>query len=104
MTPKDPRAAIVAKAVKDPKFREELKKDPAAAIEKAIGVKLPAGMTVKVVEDTAAVVHLVLPPSARPLSEKELGKVAGGAAAGVTQDCTDNTLADPYCTNPNNPH
>jgi hypothetical protein len=104
LSAKDPRAEIVAKALKDPKFREELKKNPAAAIEKAVGVKLPAGVTVRIVEDSASVVHLVLPPSGRPLSEKELGKVAGGLGEGGTHDCTDNTASDPVCTNPANPH
>jgi hypothetical protein len=78
---KDPRAELVAKAVKDPKFREELKRNPAAVIEKSAGVKLPAGLTVKVLEDTAGVVHLVLPPDAGALSEADLKKVAGGADA-----------------------
>jgi hypothetical protein len=78
MNAKDPRADIIAKAVKDPAFRAALLKDPAAAIEKASALKLPAGVKVKVVEDTASVVHLVLPPDAGALGEADLKKVAGG--------------------------
>jgi hypothetical protein len=91
MSAKDPRAELIAKALKDPKFREQLKKDPAAAIEKALGLKLPAGLTVKVVEDTPAAVHLVLPPAAPALSEGQLGKVAGGAYSSVGGGCIDNS-------------
>jgi hypothetical protein len=98
MSAKDPRAELVAKAVKDPKFREELKKNPAAAIEKAVGVKLPAGLSIKVVEDSSSVVHLVLPPqgSGKPLSERELSAVAGGTAPGdesmaTAKMCQNNT-------------
>lgn len=78
MSDKDHRSEVVAKAVKDAAFRAELKKDPAKAIEKAVGVKLPAGLSVKVVEDSASVVHLVLPPAGLQLDEKQLGKVSGG--------------------------
>jgi hypothetical protein len=95
----DPRAEVVAKAVKDPAFRSELKKDPAAAIEKATGLKLPAGVVVKVVEDTASVVHLVLPPDPKSLSESALKSVAGGAGI-VTQfaGCMDaNTTSPSNC-------
>jgi hypothetical protein len=94
MSDKDPRVEITAKAVKDPKFREELKKDPASAIEKALGIKLPAGLTVKVVEDSASTVHLVLPHFEGSLSEKELGKVSGGAAS--TGYCN-NTAPSIFC-------
>jgi hypothetical protein len=91
----DPRADIVAKAVKDPKFREELKKDPASAIEKATGVKVPAGLTVKIVEDSASVVHLVLPPDPKSLSEADLKKVAGGNLGDDLRGQTANT--SPAC-------
>jgi hypothetical protein len=79
---KDPRADVVKKALTDPAFKAELLKNPAAAVEKAAGVKLPSGVTVKVLEDTASTVHLVLPgwiPAGKnELSEKDLGAVAGG--------------------------
>lgn len=100
MTGKDPRAELVSKALKDPSFRAELKKDPAAAIEKAVGVKLPDGVTVKVVEDSASVVHLVLPPAAQPLSEGNLGKVSGGAGTDtIGSTCENNSRTTiPKCS------
>lgn len=76
---------IVAKALKEPAFKAELLKNPNAAIEKALGIKIPAGVTIKVVEDTAAAVNLVLPAPAKAekgaLSEGDLSKVSGGAGS-----------------------
>jgi hypothetical protein len=47
-------------------------------------VKVPAGVTVKIVEDSSSVVHLVLPALAPAqkgaLSEADLEKVSGGAS------------------------
>jgi hypothetical protein len=80
---------LIAKALKDPKFREELKKDPAAAIEKEFGVKVPAGVKVKIVEDSADSVHLVLPPAkSEEISDKDLDKVAGGCNHTCYNQCT----------------
>lgn len=76
------REKIIEKALKDPKFREELKKNATAAVEKEAGVKVPAGTTIKVLEDTASTVHLVLPPPGLgkgALSDRDLEKVSGGA-------------------------
>lgn len=82
----DPRTDVIKKALTDAKFKADLLKNPAAALEKAYGVKVPAGTTVKVVEDTASVVHLVLPASGaagRGLSDAELESAAGGASTGT---------------------
>ncbi len=89
MANQDPRAALIAKALTDPAFKAELLKNPNAAVEKATGVKVPAGVTIKIVEDTASAVHLVLPGSAKSgsLSDDELGKVAGGAGGKQTLWC-----------------
>ena len=54
--------------------------DPHAALAE-VGVEVPAGNTVKVMENTADTHHLVLPaspPAAGELSSEELEKVAGG--------------------------
>jgi hypothetical protein len=90
MGEKDHRSEVVARAVKDAGFREELKKDAAKAIEKAVGVKVPPGVAIKVVEDSASVVHLVLPPADLALDEKALGKVSGGVSyATIVGPCYD---------------
>lgn len=88
---------ILAKAAKDEVFRAALLKNPSAALEKETGVKIPAGMKVNVVEDTAETVHLVLPrPTSGRLSDAELGGVSGGA--GQFPNCTKQCSSDdPKC-------
>ena len=53
---------IVARAWRDPAFKARLLADPHGALKEA-GVDVPAGVTVKVVEDSDSHVHLVLPPA-----------------------------------------
>ena len=79
------REKIVAKAMKEPAFRAALLRDANAAVEKELGVKIPAGIKIKVVEDTAATIHLALPaPKKGELSDAELEGVAGGAGGPST--------------------
>lgn len=84
----DPKSEVIRKALTDAAFKAELMKNPKAAVEKTFGIKLPAGASIKVVEDTAATVHLVLPaaPSkgSRALSDAELETASGGADAPKT--------------------
>jgi nitrile hydratase alpha subunit len=74
---------VIAKAWRDPAFKAKLIADPQATLLQA-GVSLPAGVTVKVVENTGTHFHFVLP--ARPsgaLSDEELDNAAGGEAGCV---------------------
>jgi bacteriocin-like protein len=48
-------------------------------------------VTVKVVEDSANTVHLVLPAAEKALNDKDLSKVSGGAAQPA---CCSSTSAD----------
>jgi Nitrile hydratase, alpha chain len=74
----DAREKLLAKALKDPAFRAALLKDANAAVEKELGVKVPAGLRIKIVEDTPTTIHLALPAVEKgKLSDAELEKVAG---------------------------
>ena len=53
---------IVSLAWSDPNFKAKLLSDPAAACAE-VGVPLPPNLTIKVVEDTDTVMHVVLPPA-----------------------------------------
>ena len=78
---------MVAKAWRDPAFKAKLLADPHAALKDA-GISVPAGVTVKVVENTDTDVHFVLPPKpTRELSDEALDTVTGG-----WQSCTPETL------------
>jgi hypothetical protein len=74
------RAKIIARAWRDPAFKAKLIADPKATLKEA-GMTIPAGVTLKVVENTAAHVHFVLPPKPTgELSDASLDKVVGAAA------------------------
>ena len=71
------RAELVQKACSDDDFRARLLANPNGAIEEAMGVAVPQGFSVSVLEDTRNTFHLVLPPSER-LTGEELASVSGG--------------------------
>lgn len=75
--------AVVRRSMEDDSFRRALVADPRAAIEQAFGTELPEGGEIRVVEETADVVYLVLPPRSAvgpsgELSDSDLEAVAGG--------------------------
>ncbi len=71
------QAQVVAKAAKDADFRARLRTDPKGAIEQELGVTIPAGLSIRVHEESATTAHLVLPPAAN-LSAGDMRTVAGG--------------------------
>jgi nitrile hydratase alpha subunit len=79
---------IVARAMEDEAFRQELLSNPKAAVERGLGITLPQGMTIQVYEDTPDTVHIVLPMKVqsgepRELSDAELEQAVGGAGGSV---------------------
>lgn len=54
---------VIAKAWTDPEFKKKLQSDPHAALAEA-GISVPKTQKIKVLEDSADTVHVVLP--ARP--------------------------------------
>ena len=68
---------LIAKCWADDGFKQKLLADPAATL-KAEGVALPAGLTVKALENTDSVFHLVIPAKPTALSDEDLDKVAAG--------------------------
>ena len=70
---------IIAKAWADETFKQRLLAD-ASAVLKEEGVAMPAGLTVKAVENSDKLYNLVIPvrPTVKELDEVELDSVAGG--------------------------
>ena len=68
---------IIAKCWADEGFKQKLLADPAAVL-KAEGVALHDGRSIKVLENTDKVFHLVIPSKPTDLSDDDLDKVAGG--------------------------
>ena len=71
---------LIAKCWADEGFKQKLLADPMATL-KAEGVALPAGLTVKAVENRDSLFHLVIPAKPTDLSDEDLDKVAGGGPA-----------------------
>lgn len=94
MNPNDPTqkmSQLVAKAWADEAFKQQLLADPMATL-KAEGLELPAGLTVKVLENTDQLYHLVLPPKPTELSDDSLDRVSGGICLCTLSDPS----KDPY--------
>ena len=68
---------VIAKCWSDESFKQKLLADPVATL-KAEGVALPDGLSVKALENTDKVFHLVIPAQPTDLSDDDLDKVAGG--------------------------
>ena len=69
---------VVARAWQDEVFKGRLLADAEGALAE-MGIEVPAGHEVRVVEDTERVTHLVIPPNpSEELSEERLDQVAGG--------------------------
>lgn len=87
-TPKVPtweefQNGLIARALKDESFRRELLANPKAVMEKEMsklkeGVKLPEAVEVKVIEQPANTLCLVLPSAFDELTDEALDNVAGG--------------------------
>jgi Nitrile hydratase, alpha chain len=75
---------LVEKSLRDDAFRQRLLADPRAAVEEELGTRLPEGMRVVAMEETADTVYLVVPfrsteaEETGELSDRELEAVAGG--------------------------
>ncbi len=75
---------VIAKAWKDPAFKKKLLSNPKEALE-SCGIKIPANINVKVVEDSANTYTFVLPAAPKnvaTLSEADLAKLTGGDTQG----------------------
>jgi len=75
----NPMGKVIAKALQDEAFKQQLIADPAAVL-KAAGVEVPEGKTLKVVADTESTRHIVLPARPADLSDEEISRVVGGEA------------------------
>jgi hypothetical protein len=81
---------IVEQAQKNPKYHEQLMKDPRGLMEKQLGTTIPANIRIQVLEESADTYYIVLPAQAAEgaeLSDADLEKVAGGATVKGNASC-----------------
>ena len=80
-------------ATKDADYKRALLEDPKKVVSMQLGQDLPESLTVKVLEDTADMIHMVLPyvpQEGAELSDADLEMVAGGkGGGGGGYTCTD---------------
>ena len=84
---------LIAKCWADEGFKRKLLADPAATL-KMEGLELPAGLSIKALENTDKVFHLVIPAKRTDLSDEDLDKVAGGEMC-ACGDAKGNTYSYP---------
>jgi hypothetical protein len=78
---------IVQRSMDDEEFRQRLLEDPKGTADREVGIRLPEGIEVRVVEERTDTIYLVLPSSSLvggeggELSDQELEAVAGGQAS-----------------------
>ena len=88
--PNDYIDKLIARAQGDEDFRAKLVSDPGSAVSEELGVEIPEGLNVRVIEEGADEVVLVLPAvaSTEALSEEELARAAGGSNGWCpTEEC-----------------
>jgi hypothetical protein len=56
------KVQIIKKAWEDAAFKANLVKDPKGAIKEAFGIDIPAGVELKVVEESPTLYYLAIPP------------------------------------------
>ena len=71
---------LIAKCWADDAFKQRLLADPAGTLA-AEGMAVPEGVTLRVVEDTAQSLTLVIPPRPTELTDEALEGMAGGGFA-----------------------
>ena len=72
---------VLERAVKDEHFRQEVLTNPRAVLAREYNVHLPETISIRVIEDTAETLTIVLPPkqeAMQELSDAELEAVSGG--------------------------
>ena len=94
--------SVVQRSLEDEDFRRRLLEDPKGTADREMGMRLPEGIEVRVVEESKDTVYLVLPSVSAvgeygELSDQELEAVAGGQAS-WDEPCDADT--NPYPTQP----
>ncbi len=83
---KELEARLIARALKDESFRNDLRSDPKTAIEKELGMEIPGEINIRLVEENENEVCLVIPhdfPIKNELADVELESLYGGTLTWV---------------------
>jgi Nitrile hydratase, alpha chain len=78
---------LINRSIEDEEFRQRLLDDPKGTVEQELGRGLPEGVQVRVVQESADTIYLVLPSASAlggqggDLSDEALEAVSGGGPA-----------------------
>jgi hypothetical protein len=77
------RRRLINRSIEDEDFRQRLLDAPKETLEQELGIQVPESMEVRVVEESADTIYLVLPSASAvdegvEISDQELEQVAGG--------------------------
>ncbi|MBD2207949.1 NHLP leader peptide family natural product precursor [Calothrix sp. FACHB-1219] len=84
LTPESLQEHIIAKAMEDPAYKQRLLSNAKEVLEEELGVELPEGLSIEVLQQSSKQLYLVLPIDIDELvrdgiiSQSELEAVAGG--------------------------
>lgn len=78
LTREEIEKAAITKAWKDENFKKDLMEKPHKALSQ-LGVNVPEKIEIKVVEESAKLLYLVLPVNPDELTDESLDNVAGGS-------------------------
>lgn len=76
----DPRDVLLAAALRDEDVRRALKEDPRGTIKRVLGIEVPPGVEVEVLEEQPGKLYLVLPAASNELTDEELDEVVAASA------------------------
>lgn len=78
-------AQIIARAWKEPSFKQWLISDPRTALREQFNLSVPAGTEIIVLEESKSQAYFVLPPTpsaaSEAISDRELAELASGHTA-----------------------
>ena len=86
-------------AAEDPEYMKLLKADPKDVISKQLQIEVPAAVNVKVLEETADTMYIVVPhvpAEGAELSDADLESVAGGFADSTEYKCGNQSMSGGY--------
>ena len=93
--PEGKMGALLARARTDEELRKRLLAEPAEVL-RAEGTALPPEVKVKVLENTANLLHIVLPAKQEALADETLDRVTAGVGNDPNKPCGNTTCKEEY--------
>lgn len=87
-------ARVIARAWRDPRYLETLKRDPAAVLARELRTEIPRNVRIQVLEERPDLIYLVMPVNPNHFSEKRVSdRELLGVASGIRFDTPCDSIA-----------